>query len=89
MALEPSQSSEHLTDGGSQENRMNDKFGQDEVPSVIPPLEDNISAAWEGIFGATNHTLANPVGEKDGSEDLWIGSTCQVAEKTPGEDVEV
>jgi len=89
MVPEPSQSSEQLTDGGSQENRMSDKLGQDEVPIVIQPLEDNIPTAGEGIFGATNHTLANLVGEKDGSEDLRIGSACEVAEKTPGEDVEV
>jgi hypothetical protein len=89
MAPDPSQSSEHLMDEGSPENWKSDKFGQDEIPKSIPPLEDISPVAGEGTLGATSHSLANPVSETDGNESLRIGSACLVAEKTPGEDVEV
>jgi len=89
MAPDPSQSREHLMDEGSPENRKNDKFDQDETPKSIPPLEDISPVAGEGTFGVTSHSLVNPVSETGGNESLRISSTCLVAEKTPGEDVEV
>lgn len=89
MAPDLSQSSEKSMDEGSQENRMNDKLGQDEIPRIILPLEDINPVAGEGTFGATNHSLANPASETDGNDNLRIDSTCLVMEKTPDEDVEV
>jgi len=88
IALEPSQSSEQQMAGGSQEKGMVNKPGQVEGPRVIPPFEDNIPVAGEGIFDATNHPMVNPEDEKAGSDDLWIDSACPAEEKPPGEDVE-
>ena len=76
-------------DEGSLENRKSDKSGQEEIPKGISPLEEISPVAREGTLGTTSHSLANHVSERNGNESLRIGSACLVAEKTPGEDMEV
>jgi len=89
VAPKPSQRSEKFTDGGSPKKRKGERLGMDEAPNVIPPLEEIISVVREGNSRATNHPTVEPEGEKAGSEDLLIGSTCPVMGKPPSEDMEV